>query len=263
MVLRAAERLHTLPGARPVLVHVARDRGRAHKRHRRDARMLQDCVDRDLVTVHDVEHAVRHTGLLQQLRHVQRRRRILLRRLQHERVPARERGRPHPHWHHRREVERRDSGDNAQRLPDRVHVDPRRRLFREAALQELRNPAAVLDHLETARDLSQRIGKNLAVLGGQDPRNVLAALIDEVANAEEDRRPLRQRHRAPRRKRLLRRLDGPVDLLDRRKVDGARLHAPGRVVDRPAAPRRAFDDAAADPVADPRDVLLSLDGWRG
>ena len=64
-----------------------------------------------------------------------RRGRILLRRLQHERVAARDRGRPHPHGHHRREVERRDARDDAERLPDRVHVDAGRRLLRELALQ--------------------------------------------------------------------------------------------------------------------------------
>ena len=55
---------------------------------------------------------------------------------------------------------------------------------------------------------------------------------------------------------------GAVDFLGGREVDGARLDAARRVVDRPAPPGFPRDDAAADPVADPLDVLLPLDGWR-
>ena len=51
------------------------------------------------------------------------RRWIALARLQDERVAARDRERVHPHRHHRREVERRDAGDHAERLADRVRVD--------------------------------------------------------------------------------------------------------------------------------------------
>ena len=58
-----------------------------------------------------------------------RRRRVLLRRLQDERVAAGERRRPHPHRDHRGEVERRDPGDDAERLADRVDVDAGRGLL--------------------------------------------------------------------------------------------------------------------------------------
>ena len=50
---------------------------------------------------------------------------ILLGRLQDERVPAGDRVREHPHGYHRREVERRDPGHHAERLPEREHVDAR------------------------------------------------------------------------------------------------------------------------------------------
>ena len=50
-------------------------------------------------------------GLLEQLGHEDRRRRVALTRLQHERVAAGDRDRIHPHRHHHREVERRDAGD--------------------------------------------------------------------------------------------------------------------------------------------------------
>src|SRR6476659_4698057 len=48
--------------------------------------------------------------------------RVALARLEHERVAARDRDREHPHRDHRREVERRDAGHDAERLAHRVHV---------------------------------------------------------------------------------------------------------------------------------------------
>jgi len=53
---------------------------------------------------------------------------VPLRRLEHERVPGRQRNREHPQRHHRREVERCDPDADAERLAQRVHVDPRRDL---------------------------------------------------------------------------------------------------------------------------------------
>src|SRR3546814_14450537 len=65
------------------------DRGRPDEGDGRDAGMLQDRVHRLLVTVHDVEHTVRQAGLLEGLRHPDRRRRVLLARLQHDGVADR------------------------------------------------------------------------------------------------------------------------------------------------------------------------------
>ena len=182
VVLRPAERLHALAVLRPGLVDVARDRGRADEADGADILVLEDRVDRDLVAVHDVEDAVGQAGLLEQLGGPDRCGRILLGRLQHERVAARERRPPHPHGHHRREVERRDPGDDAERLPDRVDVDAGRSLLGHAALEQVRDPAGELDHLEPARDLAHRVGEHLAVLGREDPGDLLAAFVQELAD---------------------------------------------------------------------------------
>ena len=109
MVLRAAERLDALPVLRAGLVDVARDRRRADEADRRDVGVLEHPLDRDLVPLDDVEDAVGHAGLLQELGDEHRGGRVLLGRLQDERVAAGDRGRPHPHGHHRGEVERRDA----------------------------------------------------------------------------------------------------------------------------------------------------------
>ena len=212
--------------------------------------MLEQRVDRHLVAVHDVEDAVGHARLGEQLGREHRGRRILLGRLEDEGVPARERRRPHPHRDHRGEVERRDPGDDAERLADRVDVDPGRGLLREAALEQRRDPAAELDHLEPARHLAHRVGEHLAVLGGEQPREVLAVRVEELADPEEQLGAPAERERAPGGERLLRGLDGEVDLLDGAKSTAPVLHARRRVVDRADSARAALVALAADPVID-------------
>ncbi|OLE17654.1 MAG: hypothetical protein AUG88_06265 [Actinobacteria bacterium 13_1_20CM_4_68_12] len=213
--------------------------------------MLEDRVDRDLVAVDDVEDAVRDTGLLQQLSRVDRRRRVLLGRLEDERVAAGERRRPHPHRDHGREVERRDPRADADRLPDRIDVDPGRGLLGEAALQQLWDPAAELDHLEPARDLALRVREYLAVLGREDLGDVLTVRVDECADAEEDLSLARERDGTPGGKGLLRSLDGAIDLFRGGEIDLARLDARRRVVDRAATARLAGHRRPVDPMGDP------------
>ena len=146
------------------LVDVLGDRGGADEADRGDVGMLEDAVDGDLVAVDDVEAAVGQTGLLQQLADEHARRRILLARLEDERVAARERVGEHPHRHHAGEVERGDAGDDAERLLDAVHVDPGAGLLAVPALQEVGDPAGELDVLQAPRHLAQRVPEHLAVL---------------------------------------------------------------------------------------------------
>ncbi len=212
--------------------------------------MLEDAIDRDLVALHDVEDAVREPGFLQQLRGEDRGGRVLLGRLEDERVPARDRRRPHPHGHHRREVERGDACGDAERLADRVDVDARRGLLRVRALEERREPAHELDHLEPALHLAERVGQDFAVLGREQAREILAVLDEEVVDLEEEIGALRERPRAPVGGGGLRGGDRAVDLLDARERDLAGLLAGRGVVDRARSPRCPLHDLAADPVAD-------------
>ena len=68
-------------------------------------------------------------------------RRVVLGRLQDERVAAGDRDREHPHRHHRREVERRDAGAHADRLADRPGVDVGADVLAVLALEQMRNAA--------------------------------------------------------------------------------------------------------------------------
>ena len=263
VVLRAGERLHPLARLRPRLVDVFRDRRRPDEADRGHVGMLEQPVDRDLVALDDVEDAVRHAGFLQEFGDVHRCARVLLGRLEHERVAARQRRSPHPHGHHRGEVERRDPGDDAERLPDRVDVDSGRRLLGELALEQRRDAAGVLDHLEPAGDLAQRVGMHLAVLACEEARDVVAVLVEQRADAEEELGAARQRERAPGGEGGPRGRDRSVDLLGRREVDLGLDSARGRVVDRARTARPARDDGSVDPVADPRELLLVALPGRG
>ena len=100
--------------------------------------------------MHDVEHAIGQAGFLEQLGKPDRRRRIALRRLQHERVAARDRDREHPARHHHREVERRDARDHAERLTQIPVVDAAADLVGEVGLQQIRNAASELDDFDAA-----------------------------------------------------------------------------------------------------------------
>src|SRR6202007_596724 len=108
--------------------------------------------------------------------------------------------------------------DHTERLADRIDVDAGRRLLRVLRLEQRRKAAAKLDDFEPARDLAERIREDLAVLGGKDARDFLAALVHELADAEEDLGAPRERHLAPGRECRARRLHRAVDLLGRREV---------------------------------------------
>jgi hypothetical protein len=184
VVLGAADRLHALAGPRAALVHVLGDRRRPDERHRGDVRVVEQRVDRHLVPVDDVEHAVRQPGLVVELGDDVRHRGVPLGRLEHERVAGGDRHRVHPHRDHDREVERRDPRTDAERLAERERVDVGRDLIGVLALGQLRDPAGVLDDLHAADDLALGVVENLAVLRGDDPRKLVHVALHEVAELD-------------------------------------------------------------------------------
>ena len=220
---------------------------------------MQDGVDGFLVAVHDVQHAVGQTGFLHQLGHADARRRIFFRRLQHERVAARQRHGKHPHRDHRRKIEGRDRRDHAQRLPNDVAIDAggdvlerealhqRRRaggdldaldaaphaaaadLFGVRALEQLGRADGKFDHLDAALNRSHRVEKHLAVLFADQRGQFLLVLFDELTKLVEDARAPHGRHVAPGGKRRRGRLDRRIDVGGVRKRHGADYLAGRRV----------------------------------
>ena len=164
-------------------------------------------VDRHLVAVHDVEDAVGQTGLLPELGDPHRGGRVPLAGLEDEGVAAGDGHREHPHRHHGREVERRDAGDHAERLPEGERVDVGGHLVGEVALEQARDAARELDDLEAALHLAQRVGEDLAVLVGDQLGDLARVRVHELAEGEHapwragSRRSATTRRRRPWRRR--------------------------------------------------------------
>ncbi len=250
MVLGAAEGLHALAVLNCLELDVLRDRRRADEGDGLDVRVLQDAVDGDLVALHDVQHTLRQARLGGEFGQPVRRRRVLLGRLQDEGVAGRDGQREHPHRHHGREVERGDTRNYAQRLANRGHIDARRDLRRQLALELHADAAGEFDDLHAARDLAERVRVHLAVLGGDQLGDLVAVRVQQLAVLEQDRGALGERGGAPALERGLRGRDGGVHLVDGREADLLLLRAGRRVVHGTETARGALDGLAVDPVGD-------------
>ena len=192
VVLGAAETLHAFAVGAAGGIDVFGDGGRADEADRLDARIGEQRIDRFLVAVDDVEHAGRQAGFDQQLGKPHRHRRIALRRLEDEGIAAGERRREFPHRNHGREIERRDAGDDAERLAHGIEIDAGAGAFGVFALEQMRNAAGELDHFEAALDIAFGVGEGLAVLGGEKPRQLVEFLLHEIEELEQHARaPLR------------------------------------------------------------------------
>ncbi len=81
-------------------------------------------------------------------------------------------------------VERRDAGDDAERLAHRIEVDAGTGAFGVFALQQMRNAAGEFDHLEAALDVALGVGERLAVLGREQLGERLHLLLRQVEELE-------------------------------------------------------------------------------
>ena len=159
--------------------------------------MSQDRFDGVLVALDNVEHAVGQTGLAQQFGDHHRRRRVDRRRLQDERVSARDGDRIHPGRYHDGEVERRDAGDDAQRLTEGPVVDAGRNLIGIVAFEQLRDAAGELDDVDPALDLAAGIADYFTVLSGDGAREFFLVLVEQGQKAVHDPRPADRRGIGP------------------------------------------------------------------
>ena len=82
-------------------------------------------------------------------------------------LPAVSAGAAFHKWDHGREVERRDAGDDAERLAHGIDVDAGTGAFAELALQHLRGAATKFDHFQATLNIADRVRHRLAVFGGE------------------------------------------------------------------------------------------------
>ena len=123
-------------------------------------------VDRVAAAVDEVDDARRDLlDRVDQLDDQRRRPRVELGRLEDEGVAAGDRVGQEPERDHRREVEGRDRGDDADRLADQLDVDAGGDALEGLALQQVRDRRRRLDRLDPAADLAVGVGQRLAHVG--------------------------------------------------------------------------------------------------
>ena len=92
-------------------------------------------------------------------------------------------------------------------------VDVGRDLVGELALHQLRDAAGELDDLHAADDLALGVVEDLAVLGGDQPGQLVGVPVDQLAEGEHHPRAAGERHVAPRLERVAGRpANGGVDV---------------------------------------------------
>src|SRR5580692_3627598 len=250
VVLGAAKALHPFAVGGAGRVNIFGDRGRADKADRLYARVREQRVDCFLVAVDDIEHARRQPGFQKQFGDAHRHRRIALRRLENEAIAAGDRRGAFPQRDHGRKIERRNAGDDAERLAHRVKVDAGTGTLAVFALYQVRDAAGELDHFQPALDVAFGIGKGLAVLGRQQPRQIVVFALDQLQELEHDPGAALRIGGGPGRERRLGVGDGLLDLglVGKRHLG---LHLAGIGIEHVALPpRSAVDLLAADEVAD-------------
>ena len=87
-----------------------------------------------------------------------------------KRVAAGDGERHHPQRDHRREVERRNADDDAERLEDDVAVHVARDVGQRPAHEQRRDAAGELDDVDAAAQRAARLAEQLAVLADDQPR---------------------------------------------------------------------------------------------
>ena len=244
------------------LVDVPTDRRRADKLNRVDTGVHQQGRDRLAPAVHNVEHTSGEARFLPQLGLELSRTGGVAGGLPDEGVTTGEGDRVDPHRHHHREVEGRDADGDPERLPERVGVDVRRDHRRVHPSEMHGQPASELDGLDPAHDLAERIRKGLAMITADEPGQILAVAVDELAIREEDVTARDERHIAPRG-------EGPPGGAHR-EVDLGRTATrdpgddrPGRGIEDRSRPfRRDLDGAPIDPVTQDGNSAFSDCYWR-
>ena len=174
--------------------------------------MLEDRVDALLTPVDETDDARREAHAIQKLEGQLHRQRILFGRLDDDGVAARDREGEEPHRDHEGEIERRDRGEDPDRLADHVGVNPARDVLQVGALHERRDPGRDLDALDPPSDLAGGILRRFAVVLRDEAREVVLPFFEEVLEVEAGASALERRRRAPVRKGRAGGLHGGVDV---------------------------------------------------
>jgi hypothetical protein len=154
-------------------------------------------VDGFFVAVHNIEDTVGKACLGEEFGEPVRGRGVFFTRLQNDRVTGGDCNGEAPQWHHGRKVEGADDAHDTKRLAQRVDVDASGDVFGIVAVQQLRHADGKFHDLEAAGDFPESVVGNLAVLRGQDVRQLALASVEQLSKVEHDALTLGQRGVAP------------------------------------------------------------------
>jgi hypothetical protein len=118
----------------------------------------------------------------------------------------------HPHRHHRREIERSNAGDHAQRLARGVAIDASSDVLSEFALQQLRNGRREFHDFHAPLDFTNGVRVDLAMLGNDDVCEFVDTLLENPEEAVEYPGSPQLRRRRPSRRSFCCRSDGIRDI---------------------------------------------------
>ena len=163
--------------------------------------MGQERIDAVASAMDKVEHTFRKAGFFQQLDQHHDGQRNFLARFQHESISTRDREWKHPHRHHRGKVERRDPDADAERLIQRLAINPACQIFQRIAEEQRWNAARIFDILDPAIGAAARFSQRLSMLARYAFADAIEVFLDELAVAEKHSCPLHRRRFAPGRKR--------------------------------------------------------------
>ena len=197
VVLRAAKALHALAVGTATAIDIFRNRRRPDKADAGNDRVIKDRVDRFLVAVDHLQHAIRQPCLLHQFRQHQGNRRIPLGRFQDEGIPAGQRGAHLPHRDHGRKVEGRDARRHTDGLAHGIHVDPRTCAVGEFPLQHVGRADAELDHFQPALDIALGIRDRLAMFRRQRLGQLVHVAVQQADEFHHHPRAALRVRRAP------------------------------------------------------------------
>ena len=98
-------------------------------------------------------------------------------------------GRKLPHRNHGGEIERRNAGDHAQGLTQRVDVDAGTGAFGVFALHQVGNADSELDDLKAALNVALGVGNGLAVLARQNVGELVVVALRQFEELHHHARP--------------------------------------------------------------------------
>ena len=211
--------------------HLLPDLGRAGEADLGDVGVLdQPLPDDRALADDDVDDALGEAGLEREVAEPDRGQRRELGRLEHDGVPARERGAELP----ARDVEREVPGHDQPHDPERLaegHVDTAGDRDRLAVVL-VDGARVVVEDLGDHADLAARARDRLADVARLEPRELLVMLLDERREPSQQAGPVGRRDLAPGGERRARGRDGGVGFLHARPLELGEPLLRGRIEDR-------------------------------